>query len=137
MKSRNKTALALGTLAGSLALSGGAFAIQPLESAYMGDTPPARQAEGKCGFKRMDANGDGKVSREEFAAAHDGKDDQFASHDLDGDGNITQAEMDQYRADKKKAAEGKCGEGKCGAQSDEGKNDSEGKCGAGKCGGSL
>ncbi|MGY0503994.1 EF-hand domain-containing protein [Luteimonas sp. e5] len=118
MKS-NKTLLTLGTLAGSLALSGSALAVQPLASPYMDTPPPAKQAEGMCGFKHIDRDGDGKISREEFAAAHDGKDDEFDAHDLDGDGSITEAEMEAYHAEKNKDGEGKCGAGKCGA----------GKCG--------
>ncbi len=145
MNAKRNKVLTLGTLAGSLALSGAAFAVTPMTHGYMGDA--ARQAEGgcgaksaeakcgaksdaskkhgegRCGMKAMDKNGDGKLSKDEFAAAHDGKTDKFAAHDLDGDGFITQAEMDKAHAmmkkDKAKSGEGKCGEGKCG----------EGKCG--------
>ena len=116
MTAKRKTALTLGTLAGTLALSGAAFAVTPLASGYMQDTK--QHAEGKCGMKSMDKDGDGKLSSAEFAAAHDGKTDKFAAHDLDKDGFITQAEMDKAHAamkkDKAKSAEGKCGEGKCG-----------------------
>ena len=52
----------------------------------------------------------------------------FAKIDTDGDGFISQAEMDAHHAtmqkpaaDAKAAGEGKCGDGKCG----------EGKCGGG------
>ena len=136
MNNKRKTALTLGALAGTLALSGAAFAITPLASGYMGD---GKHAEGSCGMKTMDKNADGKLSKAEFAAAHDGKSDKFGAHDLNGDGFITQAEMDKahtmMKQDKSKAAapanakagQAKTGEGKCG---------SEGKCGAGKCGGS-
>ena len=151
MKQPSKKTLALGTLAGSLALGGGAFAMTPLESAYMGPPAHGQHAEGRCGFKHMDRDGDGRISREEFAAAHDGKDEKFAAHDLDGDGAITEAEMDAHHASldaeaeaaKAKQAEGKCGEGRCGegrcganpqpTKGAEGKC-GEGKCGAGKCG---
>ncbi len=138
MKAARKTTIALGALAGSLALSGGAFAMQPLNAGYMNQDPP-KQAEGKCGFAHMDTNKDGKISREEFAAAHGGKADKFAAHDLNGDGHISEAEMAEHHAKKKAASEGKCGEGKCGegkcggGKSDE-KKSGEGKCGAGKCG---
>lgn len=135
MKAAKKTSLALGALAGSLALSGSAFAMQPLSAGYMNQDPP-KHAEGS-GFKQMDTNNDGKISREEFAAAHDGNDEKFAAHDLDGDGFINEAEMSQHHAEKKTNAEGKCGEGKCGGGKTEEKKTSEGKCGAGKCGGNL
>ncbi|MDO5610149.1 MAG: EF-hand domain-containing protein [Pseudomonadota bacterium] len=133
MNAARKTTLALGALAGSLALSGGAFAMQPLNAGYMNQDPP-KQAEGKCGFAQMDTNKDGKISREEFAAAHGGKDDKFAAHDLDGDGHISEAEMAEHHAKKKAASEDKCGEGKCGSGKTEEKKAGEGKCGAGKCG---
>ena len=79
--------------------------------------------EGGCGMARMDTDKDGRLSRGEFDAAHKGKEEKFAAHDLNGDGFISQAEMDTHHAaqkgDAKAATEGKCGEGKCG----------EGKCG--------
>lgn len=153
MSTHRKTTLALGTLAGTLALAGAAFAVTPMANGYMADGK--HHGEGSCGVKSMDKNADGKLSKEEFAAAHDGKTDKFAAHDLDGNGFISQAEMDKAHAamkkDKAKHAEGKCGEGKCGegkcggskpaapakdAKAAEGKC-GEGKCGAGKCGGSL
>ena len=153
---RNKT-IALGTLAGGIALSGAAFAIAPMVSGYMQDNDAHEHASAAAHMKQMDTDGDGKLSKTEFAAAHGGKTDKFAAHDLDGDGFITVAEMDKAHAamgQKKdaKASEGKCGEGKCGegkcggsapakpvandAKAGEGKC-GEGKCGEGKCGGSL
>lgn len=145
MTRKRTSALTLGTLAGTLVLSGAAFAVTPLANGYMGDGK--QHAEGSCGMKSMDKNADGKLSKDEFAAAHDGKTDKFAAHDLDKDGFITQAEMDKAHAamkqDKAKSAEGKCGEGKCGegkcggskpAAGAKDAKTSEGKCGAGKCG---
>lgn len=113
-------------IAGTLALSGSAFAMDDLAGGYMQDAaqaPPAAHdaGEGSCGMDKMDTDKDGRISKAEFAAAHDGKDDKFAAHDPDGDGFISAAEMDAHHkagGDKTKA-EGKCGEGKCG----------EGKCG--------
>ena len=139
MKQPSRKTLALGTLAGSLALGGGAFAMTPLESGYMGPPAHGQHAEGRCGFKQMDRDGDGRISRAEFAAAHEGKDDKFAAHDLDGDGAITEAEMVAHHASEAaqgagaKHAEGQCGEGRCGARPQEAKG-AEGKCGEGKCG---
>jgi hypothetical protein len=42
-------------------------------------------AEGKCGMKRMDANGDGKVTKEEFMQGHE---TMFDSMDANGNGVI-------------------------------------------------
>ncbi len=81
--------------------------------------------EGKCGMAQMDTDKDGRLSRAEFAAAHKGSDEKFADHDANGDGFITQAEMDEAHAKMKAASDAKTTEGKCG----------EGKCGEGKCGG--
>ena len=84
--------------------------------------------EGACGVAKMDADKDGRLSRAEFAAAHEGSDEKFADHDLNGDGFITQPEMDEAHAKMKQAKDDKTSaEGKCG----------EGKCGEGKCGGSA
>jgi len=58
--------------------------------------------EGKCG---MDADEDGKVSREEFMRK---REKGFSNMDSNSDGFIDSDEM-------KGAHEGKCGEGKCGA----------------------
>ncbi len=72
----------------------------------------------------MDTDKDGRMSRAEFAAAHEGSDKKFATYDVDGDGFITQVEMDARHAEMKSSKpaekakmEGKCGEGKCGGKS--------------------
>lgn len=82
--------------------------------------------EGKCGgkkgddgkkkghFMKMDANGDGTVTKREFRNYHN---DKFKKLDADGDGKLS---ADEFAAHGKHKREGKCGEGKCG----------EGKCGA-------
>jgi hypothetical protein len=132
--SQNKkpVAIAVGAaLAGGLVLSGSAFAMTSLAQGYMLASAPANAAmspggggaghkeghEGSCGMDKMDTDKDGRISRTEFAAAHDGKDDKFAAHDPNGDGFISAEEMkahhDAKRGDKAKM-EGKCGEGKCG-----------------------
>lgn len=126
-----KTPLAL-TIAGGLVLSGSAFAMNDLASGYMlsasaqQDAQEATKAEsksgeGSCGAQKMDTDQDGKVSKAEFAAAHDGSDAKFDSHDGNGDGYIDAAEIAAHHkaGDGKAKTEGKCGEGKCG----------EGKCG--------
>ena len=146
MSSKTKpTALALGAaLAGGLALTGSAFAMQPLAQGYMlasaevaegscggkaaegscgadkkDKTAEAKAGEGRCGLEAMDADKDGRVSRAEFAAAHKDDDSQFAAHDLNKDGFLTAEELKDHMGGSGGAAkmmeEGKCGEGKCGA----------------------
>lgn len=125
-------ALAVATALGGIALSGAAFSMTPLAGGYMlaaqdaattDAAAAAKDAEGRCGMSRADSDGDGRVSAEEFAAAHPEKDPSyFAGIDANGDGFIDQAEHEAHRSQKKasgdqagKAAqEGKCGEGKCG-----------------------
>ena len=80
-------------------------------------TKEGKCGEGKCGMKMMDADGDGKVTKDEFNAAHEA---MFGKKDKNADGVLDANEM-----------EGKCGEGKCGGA----KTTKEGKCGEGKCGG--
>lgn len=107
-------------IAGTLALAGAGFTVNALAGGYMHDHGTAsdgKAAEGKCGIGKMDTDKDGKVSKSEFAAAHDGSDEKFASHDPNGDGFIDAAEMKAHHAAKgadKSKMEGKCGEGKCG-----------------------
>lgn len=142
MSSKIKSPLALSAaLAGGLVLTGSAFAMQPLSTGYMasdsavaegscGADHKAAEAkktadtgmkaeEGKCGVAKMDSDKDGKVSKAEFAAAHDNDDSKFASHDTNSDGFITAEEMEAHMGGSggagKMMEEGKCGEGKCGA----------------------
>ena len=144
-KSNSKPAsLALCTaLVGGLALSGSAFAMQPMTQGYLlaasasapGDkaaegkcgadkkaegkcgadmkAAEGKCGEGKCGMDKADTDKDGKLSRAEFTTAHADKSAMFDSMDSNKDGFIDAAEHKAH-------AEGKCGEGKCG----------EGKCGA-------
>lgn len=123
-QSRKPVAVAIGTaLAGGLLLSGSAFAVTPLAQGYLLGAQDAaaepKAQEGKCGIDKLDTDGDGKVSRAEFTAAHPDKADKFAEIDANSDGFIDAAEKDAHHAASKSDAEGKCGEGKCG----------EGKCG--------
>ena len=103
-------------LAGGLALSGSAFAMQPMAQGYLLAPGTAaageKAAEGKCGMDKVDTDKDGKVSRAEFVAAHADKAAMFDTIDTSKDGFIDAAEHKAHK-------EGKCGEGKCG----------EGKCG--------
>ena len=54
----------------------------------------------------MDSDHDGRISRTEFAAAHDGKSERFAGIDSNGDGFISQAEFDAHHAAMKPAKDG-------------------------------
>ncbi|NZA26020.1 EF-hand domain-containing protein [Luteimonas sp. SJ-92] len=121
-KTPNKTptAVAIGTaLAGGLLLSGSAFAMTPLAQGYLlgaqeaATTAGDKAHEGRCGMERVDSDGDGRVSRDEFQAAHPDKADTFAEIDANGDGFIDAAEKDAHHGDKGDM-EGKCGEGQCG-----------------------
>ena len=124
-KTNKPTAVAI-ALAGGLALTGSAFAMEPLAQGYLlaaGETAKAGEGkcgEGKCGMAKADTDKDGKVSQAEFAAAHPDKAGKFADIDTNKDGFIDAAEHKAHAG--AKGAEGKCGEGKCG----------EGKCGADK-----
>lgn len=111
-------------IAGTLALAGAGFTVNALAGGYMhgssheeGKASEGKCGEGKCGMAKMDTDKDGKISKTEFAAAHEGSDEKFASHDPNGDGFIDAEEMKAHHqakgADKSKM-EGKCGEGKCG-----------------------
>ena len=135
---KKPVAIAIGTaLAGGLMLSGSAFAVTPLAQGYLlGAQDAAAEAadakaqegscgadkageegkcgEGKCGIDKIDTDGDGKVSRAEFDAAHPDKGDKFAAIDTNQDGFIDAAEKDAHHGAAKSDAEGKCGEGKCG-----------------------
>ena len=129
---KTPAAVAIGAAIAGLALGGSAFAMQPLAQGYMlgasidghgGD----KAAEGKCGMEHMDADKDGRISKAEFAAAHEGKADRFDAHDPDGDGFVTAKEMKAHHAAKAAARGGEAAD-----HSD--KATTEGKCGAGKCG---
>ena len=78
---------------------------KPMESKPMeGKCGGMKAGEGKCGMSMMDANKDGKISKDEFAKHHDA---MFAKMDANKDGVLDKAEMG-------KMMDGKCGEGKCG-----------------------
>ena len=64
----------------------------------------AGAAENMAGPAMMDANKDGKVSKEEFIKGHEA---MFSKMDANKDGVLDKAEMG-------KPMDGKCGEGKCG-----------------------
>ena len=97
------------------------FSMKPLSGSHMmlaegkcgeGKCGAGMGEEGKCGLYRMDADGDGKVSKEEFMQGHEG---MFQQIDKNGDGFIDQAERDAHMKEMFGSRKGgKCGEGKCG-----------------------
>jgi len=91
------------------------FALSGLSSGYQvadhhvakpmeGKCGGMKAGEGKCGMSMMDANKDGKVSKEEFVKQHEA---MFGTMDANKDGFLDNTEMG-------KMMQGKCGEGKCG-----------------------
>ena len=104
------------------------FQMNELASGYMVAEKEGMCGEGKCGegkcgmnkrgpccgMKKMDADKDGAVSREEFMKHHEMK---FTQKDKNKDGQLTADEMKKKKKGKcggMKMKEGKCGEGKCG-----------------------
>jgi hypothetical protein len=76
------------------------FQLTDLSSGYM-----VADGHGKhCKMKKMDSDGDGAVSKDEFMSHAEKK---FSMKDKNSDGVLSDEEM-------KKNKEGKCGEGKCG-----------------------
>jgi uncharacterized low-complexity protein len=91
------------------------FGIKSLSGGYM-MLAEGKCGEGKCGagkgMARMDADGDGKVTKDEFIEGHKAMFDEI---DQNGDGVIDQAERRAHMKNRKGCMqEGKCGEGKCG-----------------------
>ncbi|MBI5462703.1 MAG: hypothetical protein HY941_11020 [Gammaproteobacteria bacterium] len=71
-------------------------------------------AEGRCGMKVLDANGDGKITKEEFTQHHD---TMFGKMDTNADGVIDageHAKMMESMGGGKPPMEGKCGAGMMG-----------------------
>ena len=82
-----------------------------------------KSGEGKCGPTMMDANKDGKVTKEEFTKAHEA---MFDAKDSNKDGVLSGTEL-------KPGMEGKCGGMKAAPATPA--KPMDGKCGQGKCGG--
>lgn len=146
----SKTPIAV-AVAGGLALAGSVFAVNAMAGGYMQDAGTTEAAnaeaatakdtegkcgEGSCGIAQMDTDRDGRISKAEFAAAHDGSDEKFASHDPNNDGFIDAAEMDAHHAAKKGGEKAESGD-QSAEKGSEAKGSMEGKCGEGKCGGSA
>jgi uncharacterized low-complexity protein len=69
-------------------LGANTFAMAPVSGARL-MLAEGKCGEGKCGMRRMDANGDGKVTKEEFMQGHEA---MFDSMDANGDGVIDAGE---------------------------------------------
>jgi uncharacterized low-complexity protein len=86
------------------------FALQALEKgtmlAYADKVDPnkyggaAKSGEGKCGMSMVDANKDGKVTKEEFLKHHEAIFDRI---DVNKDGAVDQPEADNYGGTKPSA----------------------------------
>jgi uncharacterized low-complexity protein len=72
------------------------FSMTSLPGGYLQVTE-GKCGEGKCGMRQMDADGDGKVTRDEFMQGHEV---MFTVIDANGDGVIDAAERAAHRAGK-------------------------------------
>lgn len=92
-------------------LSGGSMMLAEAKCGA-GESAAAKGVEGKCGMSRMDADGDGKVTKDEFMQGHEA---MFELIDTNGDGVIDQTEREHHMQKMRtKMKEGKCGPGKFG-----------------------
>lgn len=79
-----------------LAVFASAFSALPALFALAQDAPvkaPHERGPGRF-FEKMDIDGDGIVTKEEFLKAHEGR---FTKMDADGDGKITKDEADAMK----------------------------------------
>lgn len=135
------SAFAAGMAMGSIAnAADNPFALKSLQNGYMvADSHKASKAseakcgQGKCGGNMMDANKDGRISKDEFMKSHEAmyapkegnkaaylkaKEAEFVAKDKNKDGFL---DPDEEKTSVKaapaapKASEAKCGQGKCGA----------------------
>ena len=77
-------------------------------------------AQGRCGMDRMDLDGDGTVTKDEFNKGHES---MFSRTDSNGEGVLDADERNAHR-EMMRQRKGRCGAGRCGG----------GKCGGGGSG---
>jgi len=97
------------------------FSMKPLSGKYMmlaegkcgeGKCGAGKGGEGMCGMARMDTDGDGKVSKDEFMQGHAAL---FETIDQNDDGVIDQTERGAHMGKTRGCMkEGRCGGDKCG-----------------------
>ena len=97
------------------------FSVKPLTGNDMmlaegkcgeGKCGAGKGGEGKWGLYGMDADSDGKVTKDEFMQGHEA---MFENIDQNGDGVIDTTERDDHMKQMRGCMkEAKCGEGKCG-----------------------
>lgn len=122
-------ALALGAaFVGSVSLAqvahaASAFQLDPLLTPFAAAGTEGKCGEGKCGMSAMDANKDGKASKQEAMAAG-WNNRQFAQADSNHHGFLTQADFDAYHLLFKSEPANKGKEGSCSAD----KKGKEGSC---------
>lgn len=75
----------------------GAISADELEAMAQGQRGPNDNRGGGGGLRRADADGDGKITKEEFVAAQLRR---FDMQDADKDGQLTKAERDAFRAER-------------------------------------
>jgi len=91
------------------AVSSGGYSLAAADApAKCGGGMGAQMKEG-CRMLRMDGNGDGKVSREEFMQGHAA---MFEKMDSNGDGMLDDEERNAHMRMMKKEMMGKCGQQK-------------------------
>jgi len=102
--------------------TGNPFSMEPLSGGYMmlaegkcGEGKcggsKGKGMEGSCGMSRMDANGDGNITHEEFMQGHE---EMFKHIDTNNDGVIDASEREAHMKTMRGKMQGKGAEGKCG-----------------------
>jgi uncharacterized low-complexity protein len=106
-----------------MAHASSAFQLNPLLAPFAAAGTEGKCGEGKCGLSAMDANKDGKATKEEAMAAG-WNETQFAKADAQNQGFLTQASFDAYHLLYKSEPAKKGKEGSCSAD----KKGKEGSC---------